>query len=79
MIETVLQDLRCAVRMLRKSPDFTTVAVLPLALGIGANTAIFTLVNALMLRMPPVENPRELVVLNARHKAEGAISRSRLP
>ena len=60
-IETFIQDLRYAARMLRKTPAFTTVAVLSLALGIGANTAVFTLINALMLRMLPVENPRELV------------------
>jgi macrolide transport system ATP-binding/permease protein len=63
LIETMVMDLRFAGRMLRKSPVFTMVAVLTLALGIGANAAIFTLVNALMLKNLPVADPRTLVRL----------------
>lgn len=61
--ESMIQDLRFAARMLRKSPVFTCVAVLTLALGIGANAAIFTLINAFMLKRLPVADPKSLIRL----------------
>ena len=63
-LETLWQDLRYGVRTLRRGPAFTAVAVLSLALGIGANTAIFTLINAVMLKTLPVRNPENLLMLN---------------
>jgi predicted permease len=67
-----LRDLRYALRVLRRSPLFTGVAVLSLALGIGANAAIFTLVNQLILQQLPVKHPEQLVLLTARGKHYGS-------
>ena len=62
-LETFAQDVRYALRGLRRAPGFTAAAVISLALGIGANSAVFSLFHALMLRLLPVHNPQELVSL----------------
>jgi predicted permease len=67
-LETLLQDIRFGFRMLRMNPGFTAVAVLTLALGIGANTAIFSMVDALVLRPLPVHAPREVVSFESHDK-----------
>jgi putative ABC transport system permease protein len=64
MLESIMQDVRYGLRQLKQSPAFSLVAVLSLALGIGANTAIFQLVNAIRLKMLPVQNPQELVSID---------------
>ncbi|HEX4596099.1 MAG TPA: ABC transporter permease [Bryobacteraceae bacterium] len=61
MLDVVLQDIRYAIRTLRSSPAFAAVAILSLALGIGANTAIFSLIDAAILKSLPVRHPEELV------------------
>ncbi len=62
-LEQLWQDLRFGLCQLRRNPGFTAVAVLTLALGIGANTAIFTIVNAVMLRNLPVKNPSQIGIV----------------
>ena len=73
-IEDLLYDLHFGLRMLRKSPGFTAVAVLTLALGIGAKTAIFSLINALMFRSVPAREPATLIELLYRYPGEPAFN-----
>ena len=65
-LERLFHDIKFALRTLRRSPLFTSIAVLSLALGIGANTAIFSLMDQLLLRLLPVKDPESLVMLYQR-------------
>jgi putative ABC transport system permease protein len=71
MIEDLWQDLRYGARGLLRQPAFTLVAVLTLALGIGANTAIFSMVNAILLRQLPFKNPEQLVAVDSKRTDPG--------
>src|SRR5664279_158490 len=68
----LLADLRYALRTLKRSPLFATVAILSLALGIGANTAIFTLIDQILLRRLPIRDPEQLVMLYQRGSHNGS-------
>ncbi|MGH7745539.1 MAG: ABC transporter permease, partial [Candidatus Dormibacteria bacterium] len=73
-LEQFFEDIRFGLRLLRKNPGFTAVAVLTLALGIGANTAVFSLVYAVLLRPLPYKDPSSLVVLNETTPKVGTVS-----
>ena len=71
-IMTFVQDLRYSLRTLAKTPAFAIVVVLTLALGIGANTAIFSLTDQVLLRLPPVKSPEQLVLLDGPGAFQGS-------
>src|SRR4030095_8920582 len=70
-VETIAQDLRYALRMMRKNPGFTIVAILSLAIGIGANTAVFSIADALLLRPLPVPRPGEVMTVGSTASIQG--------
>ena len=71
LMNTFFRDLRYAVRLLIKSPGFTAVALLSIALGIGANTTVFSVINAVLLRSLPYKDPSSLVLLWGDTRSEG--------
>src|SRR5271169_6912062 len=71
-LDTAFRDFKYALRTLARTPGFTVIAILTLALGIGANTAIFTLLDQILLRLLPVRNPQELVLLTMHGRHYGS-------
>src|SRR2546429_6884253 len=75
---TAMGDFKYALRTLRRSPGYMAVAAMTLALGIGANTAIFSLLDQILLRLLPVKNPQQLVLLTMRSEEHTSELQSRL-
>src|SRR5882724_4102577 len=74
-MERLLHDLRYGIRMLRRSPAFTFIALFSLALGIGANTAIFSMIDAMLLKLMPVKDPQQLALFTiARSEGDPSLS-----
>jgi len=78
-LDTLLQDMRYGLRMLRKSPGFTAVAVITLALGIAVNTTIFSVASGLLLHKPPVRDPDRVMVISTSNPAKDAYAPDRTP
>ena len=68
----MLNSLRYSIRQLAKAPGFTFAAIITITLGIGANTAVFSIMNAVLLRLLPVPNPQELVLFHLRNQPRSA-------
>src|SRR5207244_9452667 len=75
-MQSLMQDLRFSLRQIRRSPGFMVTAVLSLALGIGANTAIFSLLDQALLRSLPVQHPEQLVLFSSPGPRRGSIDSS---
>ena len=76
-MQSLIQDLRIGIRMLTKKPGFTLVAIITLAVGIGANSAIFSIVEAVFLRPLPFGDPGQLVKIRSEERRVGKECRSR--